>query len=709
MTQENTDIHSATDKEVAPIAKEPDSLTYLTWDKDGTGRAAAMSSFTKGLDGANHDMIASAGTASNNNTYYTDPFTRSGYNGFRPAERTAANIKGMFVQADDAYYDEGLIRTVIDLMTDFTVQGIRIVHKNPAHQKFYQAWFKKVAGYDRSERFVNYLYRYANVIVKSFSADIKGVKRRQQLHRSLGSDETPTYTLPVKYTFINPRIVEPVGGAFSSFMTNPRYIISLSNGMYGQIMSSQNEEILSGLPEDIRMSLQKGGQIELDPDSTFVYYYKKDDWSAWAYPMLSAIMQEIIMLKKLRLADTAALDGAISQLRIIKIGSLEHRIAPDARASALLGEMLEANVGGGVKNIIWGPDIDIIETSTDISKFLGQEKYEPTLKAIYDGLGIPQTLTGGGGAGTTNNFISMRTMLERLEYGRQQVTSFWNEQIRIVQKEMGFSDPATIEFDVMSFGDEVAEKNLLLQMSDRNLVTDEIVQRKFGHNPDMELVRHSREENQRLSGKRPPKSNPYNTPQTGDSLKTLALQAGLITAEEAGLSHKARRKNYRLHGKPSSSPIVNPSTIEPTTTPPSPEMEMKGQPHQGRPQNSQDTEPRKRREFSPRMKGEWAQYAQNQINNVLNPSILALYDKKDFRSCTRDERNTSNLLKLAVLCQAELNQDITQAFITEASQNIDFHNAIVAEYAEWVEQSGLSLDQKTLHRKFYIEKLHENI
>ena len=54
--------------------------------------------------------------------------------------------------------------------------------------------------------------------------------------------------------------------------------------------------------------------------------------------------------------------------------------------------------------------------------------------AIYACLGIPPTLTGTFGAtGTTNNFISLKTLTERLNYIRGIVLEFLNEQLNIVR------------------------------------------------------------------------------------------------------------------------------------------------------------------------------------------------------------------------------------------------------------------------------------
>jgi len=178
-----------------------------------------------------------------------------------------------------------------------------------------------------------------------------------------------------------------------------------------------------------------------------MYYYKKDDWQTWADPITLSAFEPLNLYQRLQLADKAALDGAISKIRVWKLGSLEHKLAPTEVASSALADMLGANVGGGTIDIIWGPDIELIETKTDVQAFLGEEKYKPTLMAIYATLGIPPTLTGTVGAtGTTNNFISLKTLTERLSYVRNILEDFWNEQLEIVQKAMGFRVAAQLEY-----------------------------------------------------------------------------------------------------------------------------------------------------------------------------------------------------------------------------------------------------------------------
>ena len=112
---------------------------------------------------------------------------------------------------------------------------------------------------------------------------------------------------------------------------------------------------------------------------------------------------------------------------------------------------------------------------------------------------------------------------------------FWDKEIALVQKAMGFRKPAKIEFDRMDLSNEESEKSLLIQLADRSLISDELLQKRFGFDPDMEKIRLNREKRERKSDRMIAKSSPYHDPQPENSLKKIALQSGVATPSEVGL------------------------------------------------------------------------------------------------------------------------------------------------------------------------------
>jgi len=658
---------------------------YVTWDdNDLTGKENALKEASKSLE--------EFGIANNKSTAATNRFrsfqnidgsisgrpglNRQDYYYFRPDEAVPSEIKGIFASADNIYNRVGLVKNVIDLMGDFASQGIRLVHPNKRIERFYRNWFEKVRGEERSERFLNNLYRVGNIIINRQTAKIS-VKVADNLYKSIASPDLIINTdevkvekreIPWRYTFIDPTCVDVIGASLSSFVGNKTYAITLPASLRKTINSPKNDAeraIVNQLPPAIIEAAKSKKPYLLDPDKTLVFHYKKDDWKTWAYPMIYSIMDDIAIIEKLKLADMAALDGAISNIRIFKLGSLEHKIAPTAAAASKLSNILQGNVGGGTMDLVWGPDIELIESKTSVHQFLGESKYTPHYNSIYAGLGIPPTLTGTfGAAGTTNNFISLKTLTQRLQYGRKVLTAFWKQEIAMVQKAMGFRFAAKIEFDRMDLSNEDAEKALLIQLADRNIVSDELVQRVFGFDPDTEKSRLNREDRERTSDRMVQKAGPYFDANFENSLKKIALQLGMATPSQVGLE-LANKKRGEMNAVEVKSEFAIPKTPfggDNTQTSPS----TKGLPGQGRPKNSKDSKQRQTKKFTPQTGASlylWSIEAQDKISETLNPVLLEFYGKKNMRSLSNSEYDEAEATKTKIFLSLEPLSQVTEELV----------------------------------------------
>jgi hypothetical protein len=645
-------------------ASPPATEAYVTWGDDLQSKKDAMRSCSDSLEEFIGIQKAEARynrdfSNLDSNTSGRPGLTRQDYDQFRPDEMVPTRIKPVMRRAEEIYQRVGLVKNVIDLMGDFAVQGIKLVHKNKRIERFYRKWFQKIRGKDRSERFLNNLYKTGNVVVNRQTGKLS-LKVTEKLYRAVSTPDLQVpdidqeniekREIPWKYTFIDPVFVEVAAGALSSFVSEKKYQLILPADLRKIVNSPKTEsekEIVSKLPASIIEAAKTRKPYPLDSEKTLVFHYKKDDWHTWAYPMIYAIMDDITVIEKLKLADMAALDGAISNIRIFKLGSLEHKIAPTKAATAKLAQILGNNVGGGTMDLVWGPDIELLESNTNVHNFLGEGKYVPHLNAIYAGLGIPPTLTGTfGAAGTTNNFISLKTLTQRLQYGRDVLVEFWEKEIALVQKAMGFKYPARIEFDRMDLSNEDAEKALLIQLADRNLISDELLQSRFGFDPDMERSRLNRENRDRKSDRMIKKSGPWHDPQFENGLKKIALQLGIVTPSQVGLDlpNKKRGEQTSLEMKQQ---LVKPTQLGND----SPES-LPGQPGQGRPKNSTDQQKRKTKTFSPQTGAGlsiWASEAQDEISKIINPIMLEFYNKKNIRSLANNEVNELEALKTKTL------------------------------------------------------------
>ncbi|MFQ3578582.1 MAG: hypothetical protein SNJ71_00395 [Bacteroidales bacterium] len=433
------------------------------------------------------------------------PYSRESYYSFRPNERLPEDHYEAVRACKAAYRNIGLIRNVIDLMSEFTIKGIHLNHENSTIQKFYREWWERVDGFNRSEKFVSYLLRTGMCAV--FRSTAKLNDSNIKLLKTGRANNNPQHiqpsefflgenVIPWKYIFLDPTVIHVYGGDLTQLSeSSPRYYYSYPDNLF-KILSdnvrNKDECEIRDIPDYILNAIRRGERkIPLPPDSFTVYHYKKDDCDVWADSIIYPILTDLMMYEKMKLADVAALDGIIGRVRVWKLGSLEHRVPPNPKAMAKLSEILSANVGGGSFDLIWSEDIKVEETSTEVSKILNFQKYEAVLSSIYSGLGIPPTLTGTfkNPGGFTNNSISIQTLLERLNYIRSVLVEFWTKEILLVAKSMNFNKPAKIAFSLSNLLNKDAELRFYLQLVDRNIMPIETFHELLGQCPSLELSR----------------------------------------------------------------------------------------------------------------------------------------------------------------------------------------------------------------------------
>ena len=625
-------------------------------DKDALEQASANVDSYDGVMNANSSYRRSYLDIEDGISVRTS-YRKGDYYRFRAGEQPPTLEKEIIERCMNAYEKVGIIKNVIDLMGDFGSQGISLVHTDKNAQKFYRRWWEEVCGSERSERFLNTLFRCGNVVIKRRYAKLNKATQKKMTRGDddviITKENISRRRIPFVYDFLNPINIDVVGGKTALFTGNKKYRMKLSSHIK---KSYEAKEIpINELSDEIKKAFKNGDDhIDLNSEDLMVYHYKKDDWQLWSHHMINSILDDITMLEKMKLADMSALDGAISSIRLWRLGDFEHKVLPTRAAIDKLRNILASNVGGGTMDLVWGPELDFKESNTQIYKFLGTEKYQPVLNSIYAGLGIPPTLTGlaGNGGGYTNNFISLKTLTERLEYGRNLLEKFWNTEIRKVQKAMGFAKPAKIRFDHMILSDEAAEKSLLVQLADRDVISTETIRERFGEINDIEEARIKSEGRNRKSNRVPPKAGPYHNSHISDDYKKIALNKDQITIDQVT--------------------DLQPRPVEPVETAPNLQESKPNtseRPDGGRPKNSFDTQPRKQKVVKP-LTGPssanvliWATNAQKEISELLQPALLAHYGKSNVRKLTKQEAEELELSKFVVLSNIKPFTNITENII----------------------------------------------
>lgn len=632
---------------------------------------------------ASYGGIGRTYTSEAPNTSIRGDYNRGDYDYYRRGEAIPDDIESRIRLAMKVYKKVSIVYNVINLMTDFTTKGIRIVHPKPSLNRFYNDYWGRVNGFHTSERFCNMLYRAGTVPIKVKTATVPVKLEKEWKSANAEADvkiEEPQYenrTIPFEFAFLHPLSIKPVAPELGMFTGEQLYAFKPSFKLQRILQKVQNQngvsdlekKLLKKIPKDIINKLLQGErEILLDPEKFNIYFWKKDDWEPFADPMVGCIFDSLNQLEKMHLCDISALDGAISNVRLWTIGYIDeanpaNSLIPTREAIVKLRSILQNNTAGGVLDLVWGPELSFKESATQVHKFLGQEKYKQCMSEIYEGLGVPPTLTGTGG-GFTNNHIAIQTLINRLNYGRMKLLEFWNRQLRAVHKAMGFSSaPPRIVFDEMSLADEVSMKNLWLAMLDRDVISEETFLEKCTMVPEVERQRIVRERKQRDSNRRPPKASPYHSPEQEQEMKKLVLQGGGVAPSEVGVNLKPRKSGEKA-------PIDHEKEIQKEQLE---QQKLKTEQQKvglqskkmavtkkqsgvnGRPKGAGDSTKRKQKRVTPRTKAGfidrfiWANTAQDGINEILLPAYLETAGKKNQRALTTVEKNAFEHVKFAVL------------------------------------------------------------
>lgn len=619
-------------------------------------------------------------------------FTSREYEYFRPYEAMPVGQKESIEKSIEACKSVGIVSKVIGLMAEFASHGIKLVHQSKSQEKFFNAWFETVRGPERSERFLSLLYKTANVVVHRSTAKLKN-KDLLNVQRVTAEEQDvirtpvklPEGEIPWKYTFLNPLNLEVISPEAVNFFEKPQLAMKISRDLTRKVLYPKNDieaKLRQQLPKAILTAIaNQETEYPLDPNTISVIYYKKDDWEVWAYPLIHPILKDINLYNKLKLTDLAACDGAIANVRLWRIGSLEHKILPNKAIIEKLSAILNNNVGGGVVDLVWGPELDFKESNSDIHKYLGISKYEPTLNAIYAGLGIPSSLTGTGNTGFTNNAVSLKTFIEQLNYGRRLLTGFWEQEIALVQRAMGFRYAAKVVYGSSVMSDEAAEKKLLIELADRDIISMDTVLDRFGEFPDLERQRLRRERTERKKAKLPPKTSPYHQPQQKHALEKIFAQRGAVTPSELGLELKDKKK-----GEVSAMELQAKTAVKTAQMRPQEGFPRKNKPvgvkGQGRPKNSKDSVTRKKKVVKPRtvaMLQVWTENALNTINDQLLPFVLEKHSKSNLRQLTNEQFDEFEQLKFYTLCGIQPFLDVTDEVIGQSLSQVENVDSSVGE------------------------------
>jgi hypothetical protein len=402
-----------------------------------------------------------------------------------------------------AYYNVGIIGNVVDIMTDFALEGFMIAHESEAAERLFMRWAKKVKLYETMEEVLRNIFRDGNVPVIHYNANIsansvnkmkRAVASRADAEDLFSTPEVEDAVIPYKFRVLDVLKLKEDG---TDIFGRQQYYYLFDGDDVINTLGKKDAETLA-LIETLKKQMGEKAWQKFKTTGYFplpdldIIFYKKDSYSTWAIPMLWRVIDDLKFKTTLRNMDVSIAESITNAVQIFKIGSVKDGYRPTPAMYTKLIDMLRNPSKS--KTIVWDDLIALESDYPDTGKILGSDKYEEVNADLLAGIGVSPVLVGKEGGAYANSFLSCRTLLERLETARVKALRWVEPYLLQVTRALKFRKPPHVKFANMSLRDEIAEKKMLLDLADRNVISYRTLVERFGENFDIEIKRMRRED-----------------------------------------------------------------------------------------------------------------------------------------------------------------------------------------------------------------------
>lgn len=304
----------------------------------------------------------------------------------------------------EAYDNAGIVANAVDLMTDFSLEGLSIIHENKSVQRFMWTWARNVKLGQICSQILKSYFVDGNVPILTFRGRITSgeVRRFRQAVSSNRADAQKFFTpidmqrrriIPYKYSVLDALKLHMEG---ADLLGNEHfeYELSLEDKRRisdpGAQASDALQRLRDALGEDEFDRLAASGRLRLDPNRFDMIQYKRDGYKQWATPFIWRIIDDLKFKKLLRDMDISVAESVINTLTFVAIGDTANGFPPTKEMFMRLGKLLKTRSKS--QTIVWNDMIKVIAEYPPVDKILGKEKYEQIDIDIRSSLGISEVI-----------------------------------------------------------------------------------------------------------------------------------------------------------------------------------------------------------------------------------------------------------------------------------------------------------------------------
>jgi len=288
--------------------------------------------------------------------------------------------------------------------------------------------------------------------------------------------------MPIAYTILNPLLVNLEGSLLfdkSATTLTPSDELKKLIKKAGGELTEDEKEILKLLPSEFKAAVEKGGNIPLDPMFVGAVDYRKQPYERYPRPRGIKVFDALEYKKSLREADLSTLDGITNYILKITVGNDTFPVVDQAQLNTV-AELF--NTTSKSFDVVWNHTLEIEKiVSPEIESVLGQDKYAQVNEDITGGLAFCRALLDGGTTvGQGEAGLVTKTMVEEINYARNQVSDWIYNEYRQIAEAMGFDRFPRVRWDNAVLRDVILYMTTIANLVDRRMISYETALEELG-------------------------------------------------------------------------------------------------------------------------------------------------------------------------------------------------------------------------------------
>jgi hypothetical protein len=383
------------------------------------------------------------------------------------------DVRDAIVLCQKAYYNVGIFRNTIDLMTEFSASPIYLTGGSQKSREFFQAYFKKINLASFQDQFFREYYRSGNVFTYRFDTELS-LEDSLKIVQVFGSKikAAKNIKIPARYTILNPADIYVGGSVNYNFNVYYKLLSDYELERLREPKTDEDREVFNSLPEPTKEKVKNKSNrfilVPLDATKLAAVFYKKQDYEPLSIPMGFPVLDDInwkLEMKKMDMAVTRTTQQAIL---LVTMGTDPEKGGVNQKNLQAMQTLFENQSVGRVLIADYTTKAQFV--IPDIGSLIGPEKYEVVDRDIQ--IGLNNILIGSEKFANTS--IKVQVFIERLKQGREVfVNEFLVPEIRRISKDLGFKNFPQPSFEDISLKDDVQYSRIYNRLIELGILTPE--------------------------------------------------------------------------------------------------------------------------------------------------------------------------------------------------------------------------------------------